>query len=585
MSDHLPPATPPKLPPPLPVSKTIESVLPPPPDPSKIDRRQLKILTQVFRKLMLRSAVLTRQAGRKKDVQLRIRTFMLSYGLPGAFMGLLISKASFSMGILFITSYTMMMVFVILLTDAETLLFNPAEADILGPHPINARTRLAARLINILFLLLLIAVPLNIIPSLVLTFKREAAYHYSIAHYIAVAMAAAFTTALTACGYGYFLGRLKKEALQNTLVYIQVGFMLVGIGMWQMLSQVGGRQRPMINWEPTSWTLVFPPVWFASLAKLINGSLSHFDIIGATLAVASTGALMWIALMRFSANYQDAITAMTERRGGAITGPKSATSTDTAAPVPSRWCRTMQRVLLVRRGEELAAFRFIWTFLSRDHELKRRLYPSLALLIIMPAIGILSGGLNDPFVRSSHQNPGSSFAGIIIVMLATIGLTTVDMLRYSSQYDAAYIFRAVPLRSIARFYTGIIKAVIGAIVLPGQLTCLVVVAVLWKNPEHAIQFLLPSILISWPLLLLPFAGKGFLPFSEPPKEGQQVAKLLSLFIFVVIIAIFVAMAVWLLGSKREHLWYGLAAMAAFSLVLSAVLYWIIGRKRGLLIQD
>jgi ABC-2 type transport system permease protein len=229
---------------------------------------------------------------------------------------------------------------------------------------------------------------------------------------------------------------------------------------------------------------------------------------------------------------------------------------EAGAGAPSSGAATgaMMRTVLpdpVERG----AFRLARAYLARDRDMRMRIYPSLAMIVVFPVIAII-----DP-----QRN--SRLGAIMAVFLAgTLPATAMMTFKMSPQYLAADLFRYVPIRGTASLFHGVRKAMLLFLTVPGVL---VSGSILWFGlPDRRILLLAIPALAAIPTLSLVDGLAGdYLPLSIAPTSGRQGAINIG-----IMIASFVTLAVLAglatVAQASGWLWQ----MAAIELAALAILH-------------
>jgi hypothetical protein len=198
--------------------------------------------------------------------------------------------------------------------------------------------------------------------------------------------------------------------------------------------------------------------------------------------------------------------------------------------------------------------------LLRNREIKLRLYPSLAYILIFPFLGMFTEGLADPF----ESGEGRFYAMMGAGMISSTGLAAVESLLFSEHYKAAYILRVAPITRIGYIRSGFRKAVFIYIVLPGFAVLFALYAALWANPLHALLVLLPWLAIAPAQLMVPFLFREALPLSRKYQKGEQSARNILIFIvsFTVLIVLAVAQGIALSMNFPYALFLAIVAVIA-----------------------
>jgi hypothetical protein len=135
---------------------------------------------------------------------------------------------------------------------------------------------------------------------------------------------------------------------------------------------------------------------------------------------------------------------------------------------------------------------------------------------------------------------GVAFAGGYLGLVPMLGL---DLLQYSQQWQAADLFRIVPLPGPARLCHGARRAVLFLLALP-TLLFFAVIASLIRTGNSYLPLLLPG-LIALPLYaMIPCLRGKAVPFSLPTEEAKSARRGLSMFGVMIISAVLSAIAAW-----------------------------------------
>jgi len=241
---------------------------------------------------------------------------------------------------------------------------------------------------------------------------------------------------------------------------------------------------------------------------------------------------------------------------------------------------------------ERAVFELVSTYLRRNREIKVRLYPSLAYFIFFPVIAIFTEGLPDPFVSTKL---GYSLMGA--AMICFVSLTAVEGLVFSEHFAASYIFRVTPVEDLGRIHSGVRKAVLLWVALPGFIVLLVLYSALWASPLHAVLMLAPWVIMTPTVLMMPFLFRQVLPLARKYQKGQQTARNILIFVFSVVALTFVGsfqviaikgplalFAERALGLSIPY-WLFMTVIAAISVALYALLRRFGGERRPVPASD
>jgi hypothetical protein len=190
-----------------------------------------------------------------------------------------------------------------------------------------------------------------------------------------------------------------------------------------------------------------------------------------------------------------------------------------------------------------ASFLLVAAYLARDRDVKLRVYPGIAPMLVWPVIMML---------QSRAPGQPEFFSGFTIaltgVLIGTVPLIALDLLRYSQHWQAADLFHAAPMKGPGALCRGARRAVTFFLTLP---VLVVSVLLLWlaggAGPRLAL--LLPGI-IALPLYgMLASLGGRAVPLSLPGEEAKSAGRGFKMFGVMMISMVLAAAATvcWSLG--------------------------------------
>ena len=222
---------------------------------------------------------------------------------------------------------------------------------------------------------------------------------------------------------------------------------------------------------------------------------------------------------------------------------------------------------LLRDPVTRAAFRLCAAYFFRDRDMKLRLYPGLAPVMVMPMVFLLQG------VSGKGSEIGIAFAG---GYLGLVPLMAMNLLQYSQHWQAADLYRLAPVAGPAPFIRGATYAVCSLLVAPALLLLTLVVGFLSKKPEHA--FLLLPGLIALPVYaLLPGAIEKAVPLSKPTEEAKSATR--GAMIFILMISALALPGIGMAVRSQGFYWQFLLLEAVFSVAACLALNVLISRKQ------
>ncbi|HKQ59242.1 MAG TPA: hypothetical protein VJY35_15375, partial [Candidatus Eisenbacteria bacterium] len=167
--------------------------------------------------------------------------------------------------------------------------------------------------------------------------------------------------------------------------------------------------------------------------------------------------------------------------------------------------------LFMRDPVERGAFRLASAYLARDRDMRMRIYPSLAMVVVFPLLAIVDPG------RTAR------YASLITVFIVgTLPATTMMTFKMSPHYLAAELFRYAPMHGTASLFHGVRKAMLLFLVTPALVLA---GTLLWLGTAdpHTLRIAIPALLSIPTLSLLDGLTGDYLPLSIAPTSGRQGA--------------------------------------------------------------
>lgn len=251
-----------------------------------------------------------------------------------------------------------------------------------------------------------------------------------------------------------------------------------------------------------------------------------------------TALVLWLAFGKLAQAYESGLQALNET---------------VSAPARQRHHRRwLDRVVAVpplswwlRDPVSRAAFLLVAAYLIRDRDVKLRLYPSLASILVVPFVFLLQS-------QSSRGPMGSSFTVPFSgVYLGLVSMMALQILQFSQQWQAAEIFRAA-LPGPAALSHGARRATI-CMALP---IILLMGLILWlvHGNSHELLLLLPGIITLPVFSLVPLIGGHGVPLSRPADAAKASGRGATM-IVVMLVAFALAGAASLAWSQGWFGWF------------------------------
>ncbi len=499
------------------MSETAAAIAPPPVLQEQVPSQE-KTLRRLFLLLFLRGrgARGLNKQGVPKTVVEKLALTIVFYGLFGCMALMFVHQPVFALAV-----YTHAMTFVFLgmfvASSAGEVLFNKEEANILMHRPVAPRTMLWAKIRVLVEVSLWLAGAFNLV-GLFVGFSENHNWRFPLAHIVSTFTEALFCTGCVVLIYQLCLrwfGRERLEGLMTTAqVLISVGAVLAG----QILTLMVFRYDHVLDISKAPWWIgLLPPAWFAGFDDALAGTGSFNSWLLAAFSLVITATVLWLAFGKLAASYEAGLQALNET---VSSRPKNKTR--------RRWLDRLVEIpplsWWLRHPVARASFLLTTAYLMRDRDVKLRMYPGIAPILIVPFIFLLQG--------NRHDQAGFNSFGILVsgIYLGMVPLLALQILQYSQQWLAADIFRIAPLSGPAEICHGARRAVMCLLTLPMLAIVGLVVCLLSANPTKLV-LLLPGI-ISLPVFaLVPHLGGKHVPLSVPADAAKAAGRgFLTIFI-------------------------------------------------------
>ncbi len=443
--------------------------------------------------------------------------------------------------------------------SAGEILFNKEEAEILLHRPVDSRTLLWAKVAVMVRVSLWLACAFNVAGLVIGSTGERGSLLFAPVHLLSTCMAALFCSGSVVLLYQLCLRWFGRERLDNIMTTTQVILMVVMVVGSQMVQFIipalGSLANPAGKW----WLFFLPPAWFAGLDEVLTGRAGISSYFHAGAGIAATSAVCGLAFRVLAGTYEEGLQTLAETRP-----PK---------PRENGQPRLLERISglpplswLLRDPVTHASFRLSAAYLLRDRDMKLRLYPGLAPVMVMPAVFLIQG------VSGKGSEIGIAFAG---GYLGLVPLMAMNLLQYSQSWQAADLYRLAPVAGPAPFIRGATLAVCTFIVLPGLLLLGAVAVFLSKKPEHSLM-LLPGLIALPVYALLPGAIEKTVPLSKPTEEAKSAMR--GVMLFLLMISALALPGIGMAVRQAGGFWYFIALELFFTVVACVALNIMIGRK-------
>ena len=449
--------------------------------------------------------------------------------------------------------------------SAGEILFNKEEADILMHRPVTPKVLLWSKIRVLVEVSLWLGGAFNLVGLAVGGFSKSGDWRYPLVHAISVVMEALFCTGGVVLVYQLCLRWFGRERLDGLMTTMQV---LVAIGAMagsQILPRIMFRVGNSLTLDESTWWLtLLPPAWFAGLDDAVAGTGQARSWQFAALAFGMTTLVLWLAFGRLANSYATGLRSLNESVSPSRkeAGRRRWLSALVQMPPLSWW---------LREPVSRASFLLTAAYMLRDRDVKLRLYPGLAPMLVMPFVFMLQGVGGQG--AGGLTGFGIAISGAYLGMAPLMGL---NLLQYSQQWQAADIFRCAPMAGPAPLCHGARRAVLLILTLPLALV-FGGVALLIRHNLSELFLLLPGLVALPVYALIPSRLGRSVPLSVPTEEAKSAGRGLWM-----MLAMFTSMGLGGLALVAQHkgwFWWFLLAETAVAAVVYTVMRRTLDRLR------
>jgi ABC-2 type transport system permease protein len=220
-----------------------------------------------------------------------------------------------------------------------------------------------------------------------------------------------------------------------------------------------------------------------------------------------------------------------------------------------------------------ASFLLTAAYLVRDRDVKLRMYPGIAPMLVLPFIFLLQE--THPRYHSAGNVAGAfdgfgvAFSGAYMGLIPYLAL---KMIRYSQQWQASDLFRVAPMAVPAALCHGARRAILCFLTLPILLVFSVLVYVLGQGSSH-LPLLIPGIIALPIYSLIPCVGGKAVPLSLPTESAKAAGRGLSMMGVMATSAVLAA-ASTLAWSQGVFKWFLIVETIATLGIYTALRVWL-----------
>jgi hypothetical protein len=359
-----------------------------------------------------------------------------------------------------------------LIVEFNEVVLDPEDLNVIGHQPVPLRTYSAARMMNLLGYVVLMTIALNLFPAIVGLGLRDTGWMYLPAYTAAAFLGNLSTVGLLLLLYTALASGRPTDALREVLAWTQTILIMIAFYGGQAIFRDSQDRVEMAAYSLPGWVMFLPPAWLAHFVDSTSPvSNPKWWIPG--LALLFNIALWALVMKRISIAYARM------QPGGAAWQRRDLP----ALRQPGRLGGVVTQ-LLARSRTEAAAFWLCSTMLRRDHDLRMRSWPALGMVIALMLLGLFTGQLGDPFVTQTTAAVVLPIASLYLLAYPVPSI--IHNLNFSRDYAASWLLWSAPVSDRIAFAEGMRKAVTYRILLPLLVALLIVFAIVWRDPWHAL---------------------------------------------------------------------------------------------------
>jgi ABC-2 type transport system permease protein len=488
---------------------------------------QEKTLRRLFLTLYLRgrSSRGIRLKTAPKSVTQKLALALLIYTLFGCFAFNFIHQPVFALAI-YLHGMTFVFLGMFVSSSAGEILFNKEEADILMHRPVSSRDLLWSKIRVLIQVSLWLAGALNLAGLFVGTQSPDGNILFPLIHCVSAVFEALFCTGCIVLAYQLCLRWFGRERLDGIMTTAQVFVAVVAVMAGQMLPKLtlqfnkGGSLR----FGPDTWWIgFFPPGWFAGLDNAVAGHGGASSWLLAGFGLIATAIVLWLAFGKLANSYEAGLQAM----GETVSRPRARSQ--------RRWTEIVGSLPPVKWFSPVSRASFLLTaaYLFRDRDVKLRVFPGIAPMLMMPLVFLVQD-------KQAFEGFGVAFSA---GFLATAPVIAIDLLQFTQQWQASDIFRVAPVAGPAEICHGARRAVLCLLALPAFIVIGFIVWVAQRHFSHLLLFL-PGVILMPIVSLIPAAMNRGVPLSQPNEEAKSAGRSLKMIAVMIVAAGLSGISAW-----------------------------------------
>lgn len=466
-----------------------------------------------------KATVFNNERKKKKGESNEFYKSLILYAFIGIFFGLtLIFRINimYQMSIYF--AAIMFMILTVFISDFSYVILDVKDKSIIYTKGIDSKTINAAKITHVCIYIIYLTLSL-VGFSFLLSFKYGIAFF--LIFLIEIILIDIFMIMITALLYLLVLKFFDGEKLKDMINYVQTILSIFMVIIYQILPRIFqfiDLDKIVYSYKP--WHILVPPMWFAAPLSIIEGEgITVYKIIMSilSLVIPIISLMLYLKLTPTFEKYLQKLNNNNEK-----------------SKEKNKFIIKLSQ-LICKDKIERAFFKFSVQIINSEREFKLKVYPNIALGIILPFIFMLVGfrGESISSIRGNLVNSGLYFS---IYAFTLIIPNIVTMLKYSEKYSGAWIYEVAPIKNISSIYKGVIKGMFFKLVIPPYILISILFIIIYSERviKHLIIVFLSIILIT--ILNFLISSKSY-PFSEKfegANNGSSVGVAILSIVFILV---------------------------------------------------
>jgi len=344
-----------------------------------------------------------------------------------------------------------------MISDFSSVLLDVRDKNIIMTKPVNSQTMNAARIIHIVYYMLMMFLALNLASIVIGVIKHGVLF--LLCYLFMMFFLSFFIVFLTTILYSVLLNRFNGEKLKDIINVFQIVLSVVTIIAYQLMGRIFEFVNLNIQLSIKWWSYLLPPAWFAGLFKVVvDRDFSIHFLIMASLSVLVPLALGTLLIKSILPKFENYLSKLQIEDGVFVRKDD----------FRSRFKERVYQII-THDNTERAFMRFTDYNLSRDRRLKLMIYPNHTMSFIFPFIMLLPMIQGKDSIMAGIASLNGSAAYITLYLTLTFFITNFEFIQYSENYEAAFIYDSFPITNKRVIYKGAMKAYYIKYIFPGML--------------------------------------------------------------------------------------------------------------------